>query len=344
MKTPSKATATLAATIGLVIVAGLIAMTSLKHYDRQAAAATGTVAPQGASVSASTMPTPSASVPKVVTATLPSTGFDYLGVYEGSDTSASQFTSIDQFAQAIGRPPNIVLYYSGWGEPFSVSFAQTALQNGATLLVDIDPTTTTCASIAAGEEDAFLDSYAQAVKSFGHPVIISFGHEMNGNWYPWGWTHTQPAVFVQAWRHIVDVFRQNGADNVTWVWTVNSVNPTEGPLADYWPGDSYVDWVAFDAYYYNETDTFTGVTSDSITAIRQITQKPILIGETAIGQVAGQARELPGLFAGVSNDGLLGFIWFDQDESGSVYKQDWRIEDNPAAITAFRAGVASYFK
>ena len=33
------------------------------------------------------------------------------------------------------------------------------------------------------------------------------------------------ATFVAAWRHIVTLFRAEGADNVTWLWTVNQRTP-----------------------------------------------------------------------------------------------------------------------
>ena len=81
----------------------------------------------------------------------------------------------------------------------------------------------TLASIAAGGSDAYLRSYADAVAAFGHPVILSFGHEMNGTWYSWGDGHTSPATFVAAWRHIVRGVPRRGAANVTWLWTVNSI-------------------------------------------------------------------------------------------------------------------------
>jgi mannan endo-1,4-beta-mannosidase len=332
----SRAALTLAATVAVILAAAAIAAVSIRHYHRQTAASPAPPAARAA--------TPTPSVPAVVQASLPTTPDSYLGVYEGSSLTAGQYAQVDEFAQTVGRQPNIVLYYSSWGEPFSVSFAQMAQQHGATLLVDMDPTGTSVAAIADGEQDAFLVAYAQAVKVFGHPVIISFGHEMNGDWYPWGWTHTQPAVFVQAWRHIVDVFRRTGADNVTWLWTVNAVSAGEGPIADYWPGDNYVTWVAFDAYYYYADDDFSGVTAPTIAAIRQLTQDPILIGETAVGQVAGQAAMIPGLFAGVSTAGLLGFVWYDLAQDDGIYHQDWRLEGNPAAVAAFRAAAAAYLK
>jgi hypothetical protein len=330
----------IAATVCLVIAAGAIAVASMRYLDRQAAAGGTTAAQQTAGGTANAPSWPP--VPKVVRASLPNTRSSYLGVYEGSDTSAGQYAQVEEFAQAVDRQPNIVLSYSSWGEPFSISFAETALQNGATLLIDLDPTSASCAAIAAGQQDAFLKSYAQSVKAFGQPVIISFGHEMNGTWYSWGWTHTQPAAFVRAWRHVVDVFRQVGADNVTWLWTINSVASYEGPIADYWPGAHYVSWVAVDGYYYSPGDDFSGVFGPSIAALRRLTSKPMLIGETAIGQVVGQASEIPGLFAGVSDARLLGFVWYDQAQDGGIYHQDWRLEGHPVAIAAFRAAAAAY--
>ena len=32
-------------------------------------------------------------------------------------------------------------------------------------------------------------------------------------------------MFVKAWRRVVNVFRVVGADNVTWLWTVNLIAP-----------------------------------------------------------------------------------------------------------------------
>jgi hypothetical protein len=313
----------------------------MRHYRQHAAASAAAVRRASDNQPAPAGPS-NGPVPQVVQASLPSAGFRYVGVYEGSNTTASQYAQVEQFAQAVGRQPNIVMYYSSWEEPFSIPYAETALQNGATLLVDLDPAGTSCADIAAGQDDAFLQSYAQSIKAFGHPVIISFGHEMNGTWYPWSWTNTQPAVFVQAWQHIVDVFRQVGADNVTWLWTINAVSSYEGPLADYWPGANYVTWVGLDAYYYSPGDDFSSVFGSSIAAIRQVTNDPILIAETAIGQVTGQAATIPGLFAGVNTAGLLGFVWYDQAQADGTYHQDWRLEGDPAAITAFRAALATY--
>ena len=42
------------------------------------------------------------------------------------------------------------------------------------------------AAVASGRYDAYLRSYANAVRAYGHPIVIGFAAEMNGDWDPWG--------------------------------------------------------------------------------------------------------------------------------------------------------------
>ena len=99
------------------------------------------------------------------------------------------------------------MYYSGWYVPFPTGFAKTVANNGAVPLVQMDPDGINVAPIASGRYDGYLSSYAEAVRAYSHPVIVSFGHEMNGDWYSGVYRHTSPAAFVAAWRHIVKLFR-----------------------------------------------------------------------------------------------------------------------------------------
>ena len=199
-----------------------------------------------------------------------------------------------------------------------------------------DPTGVSVAAIAAGHYDGYLRTFAAAVKAFGHPVVIGFGHEMNANWYSWGYGQTSPAAFVAAWRHIVTLFRQQGADNVTWLWTVQADVKGTGPDVSWWPGASYVTWVGIDGYYYRPTDSFFSVFGATVAHVRLFTGKPILLSEAAVGPAAGQAAKIPGLFTGMRQYGTLGLVWFDIAQNDGVYHQDWHLEDNPSAVTAFR--------
>jgi mannan endo-1,4-beta-mannosidase len=265
----------------------------------------------------------------------------YLGVFEQNEIKS--YSQVSQFGQAVGRAPNLVLYFLGWGL-FNLQFADAAWAHHAVLLTDVDPRGVSVASIAAGEQDTHLRTVATEVKSFGHPVIIAFGHEMNGAFYPWGYRHVPAQTFVQAFRHIVTLFRAAGATNVTWLWTVNAENRKEGPIRNWWPGSAYVNWVAIDAYYYAKTYWFSNIFLPTMAMVRRFTDDPILVGETAAGQEAGQAAKISDVFAGASRKHVLGVVWFDEAQKGSHWHQDWRIEGDPASVAAFKTAVKQYVK
>jgi len=275
--------------------------------------------------------------PAAAGAPLPARQASYLGVYEPGAPDAYQ--PIAGFAEAAGRQPNIAGYFSGWTQPFASAFAQRARDHGAVTIVQIDPTLASVRGIAAGVYDAYLRSYADSVRDFGHPVIIGFGHEMNATWYSWGYGHARPATFAAAWRHIVTLFRGQGARNVTWLWTLQADSPGTGPIRSWWPGANYVTWIGIDGYYYRPSDTFATVFGRTIAQVRRFARKPVLLSETAVGPRAGRAAKISDLFTGMRRYKTLGLVWFDIAQHQGIYHQDWRIEDSPAAEAAFRRGV-----
>ncbi len=260
----------------------------------------------------------------------------YLGLF--TPGVPASYKGVSSFTAATGVRPDLAVYYSGWFEPFWTSFARAAARHGAVPLVQMSPRGVTVASIASGQYDGYLTSYATAVRAYGGPVVLSFGHEMNGDWYPWGFRHTSPTVFVAAWRHIVKIFRAVGARNVTWMWTINSVYTKHDMIPDpapWWPGNSYVNWVGIDGYFHQASSQFTSVFGPTIIDVRELSKDPILISETGAGPDTGQAAKIDSLFAGVREYGLLGFVWFD-----AVGNADYRI-DSPASIAAIRLGAKS---
>jgi hypothetical protein len=271
--------------------------------------------------------------PATVPVSLPTRPASYLGVFE--DGAPPGYGPIAQFAQAANARPNLVEYYSAWLEPFNTQFALAATAHGAAPLVQINPTGVSLAAIAAGRYDGYLSSYAEAVRSYRHPVVLGFGHEMNGYWYSWGYRHTTPAVFVAAWRHIVTLFRQLGARNVIWLWTVNIV-PTSGGIRSpgpWWPGPQYVTWVGIDGYYDSRSNTFPPTFGPTIAQVRELTDKPILLSDTGVPRNANQYLGILNLFAGMREYKMLGLVWFDNGQS--------RIEDSPQAESAFKLGAAA---
>jgi mannan endo-1,4-beta-mannosidase len=279
----------------------------------------------------------SSSHPPPAHASLPSRLAAYFGVFvPGAPPS---YEPIAEFAEAAGRQPNLLGYYSGWAEAFDTPFAEMIHRHGLIPFVQIDPTDASVAAIARGIYDDYLRTYADSVAGFGHAVVIGFGHEMNASWYSWGYGHVPPSMFVAAWRHIVTLFRSEGADNVTWLWTLQADEQGTGPIASWWPGAQYVNWVGIDGYYYRPSDNFASIFGTTIEQVREFTNKPILLSETAIAPDVGQALKIPNLFAGIRQYATLGLVWFDKDQTSGKNPRDWRIEDNVAAEISFRFAV-----
>jgi hypothetical protein len=282
---------------------------------------------------------PSTLSPAVVHVSLPPSPASYLGVYEAG--SPPDYQPVAGFAAAVGAHPNLVGYFSGWAQPFAASFARKIRGHGVIPFVQIDPTLASVSGIAAGAYDGYLRSYADSVRGFGHAVVIGFGHEMNTRSYSWGYTRLPPATFIAAWQHIVTLFRGQGAENVTWLWTINADLPGTGPVGDWWPGAKYVTWVGIDGYYYRPSDTFASVFGRTIGQVRKFTTLPVLLSETAVGPDAGQFVKINDLFAGMHQYKALGLVWFDKTQHQGIYHQDWRIEGKLAAEAAFRLGVSA---
>jgi hypothetical protein len=290
--------------------------------------------------SQATRPAAAASAPPAynVSGLLDPTSGKFLGVE--ADGAPDSLTPVAAFATAAGHKPDLIGQYVGWGVPFDAHAAAAAWSYGALYYMSWEPYNTSVAAIASGASNGYIATFAAAVRRLNVPVAISFGHEMNGNWYPWGTTGTTPAQFVAAWRLIHGVFAGVGATNVIWVWNPNDIFPVpQVQLEPYWPGDSYVNWVGITGYVATTgPDTFATLFQPTMDEIRQFTSKPFIIAETSVetgpSQITGVSTLVQTLTA---NPDVLGLVWFDYNKSGV----DWRIESRPAIQAAFAQDTAS---
>lgn len=259
--------------------------------------------------------------------------------------------ALDSYASMVGRKPEIVMKYSNVTDPLLRPGEVSNLEaRGQTPMVtwqlyksEWSGPTISLAAIASGTYDASLRRAADLAKTLPFEVMIRFGHEMNGDWYGWG---SQPAAYVAAWRHIVSVFRRQGTTNVKWVWSPN-VDQGSYPFARYFPGDSWVDYVALDGYNWgtsgtgvNRWQTLSQVFSSSYKTITEMSTKPLMITETSSSEIGGDKaawvregflRTIPQQFPRVR-----AVIWFDRS-----MEQDWRVDSSPASLRAYRDVVSS---
>lgn len=239
-------------------------------------------------------------------------------------------TRARSFAAATGAHLGMVEFYTSFGNHFPQHEAQQAVSTGAIPLIQINPRKASLASITAGHWDGYLRHYAAAMKAFRCLMAFSFGHEMNGNWYPWGRPWSSPAEFIAAWRHIHRVFAAEHVRNVIWSW-----DPDHGgtPARQWWPGAAYVDWIGVDGYQIPGKN-FRSIFAWQLAGIRSFTSKPVFLAETAVAPGPEQHAQIAGLFAAIRKYRLAGVVWFDINR-----QHPWRLEGNPAAIAAFRAGI-----
>jgi mannan endo-1,4-beta-mannosidase len=260
-------------------------------------------------------------------------------------------TSIADFQQLSGRHLDVGQFYIDWATSFS--FIQPSLQaldsDQSTAMVTWMPNQYTTPQIASGLADSYIQSFASAVRSYGKTIQIRPLHEMNGNWYPWGIgdsTVNTNTSYIQAWQRIVTIFRQVGATNAKFIWSINASNVGAGAsFTGAYPGDNYVDYVGIDGYNWGTTQswgsiwqTFDQIFSSPYQAITQVSSKPVLITEWASAEIGGnKAAWITDAFQQLASSKyarIVGENWFNMNK-----ETDWRINSSPAALAAFQAAI-----
>jgi hypothetical protein len=265
---------------------------------------------------------------------------------------------IDAYGKLVGRDPVIVSDYKQWDSiPFEPSELNAIWSRGAVPMIAWEPLSYSGKSfplreIQRGKFDRYIRESARAAREWGHPILVRFAHEMNGDWYPWGRgvEGNNSYRFRAVWRRVVRLFREQGADNVQWVWTPNVNTGGEFPFRDLYPGDRWVDWVGFDGFNWaqaGEWNSFTGIVDNTYEEIARISDRPMIVGETGSSDSGGDkaewvrsalSREIPKL------PRIRAVVWFDAPFEGAAESGgglDPRVESSPDALAAFRAGISS---
>ena len=97
-----------------------------------------------------------------------------------------------------------------------------------------------------------ISSILNILKERNIPVLWRPYHEMNGEWFWWGWREGSDG-FTKLWKmlyhRMVDIHH---LDNLIWVWNANAPRDIPGDTARdyalYYPGNDYVDVLATDVY------------------------------------------------------------------------------------------------
>lgn len=222
--------------------------------------------------------------------------------------------------------------------------------------------------IIAGEFDAELREWGRAAAAQPFPMLVEFGTEMNGFWFPWNgkWSGAGattgygdpaqadgPERFRDAYRHVHDVITGEGADNLTWFWHPDAAGYPRAPwnsIASYWPGDDYVDWIGVSSYGPLTLDEgwgrgFRAKLDGAYPKLAALSATdPIAVLEYGARQGRPKARWIASAIRYVANGRwprvrALAY-WHERWRNDDGTVSNLHIDSDPKALKAYRRGIA----
>lgn len=168
---------------------------------------------------------------------------------------------VDNYMENFSNQPIPGGWSAYWGVPeFNGITENHTNPNGSTqnhqMLVDRFPNTVMHSAMwmvgtwdvaqktANGLYDDVIRKYSDWVKSINRPVFLRIGYEFDGPH-----NELEPDEYVRAYKHVVDLMRAEGVENVAFVWHSYAAPPyKEYPISEWYPGDEYVDWVGLSVF------------------------------------------------------------------------------------------------
>ena len=159
--------------------------------------------------------------------------------------------------------------------------------------------------VADGKADAKIDALLDALTAYDRPVFIRLGYGFDDpvNMY-------EPDVYVSAWKKFHERIQVRGDMNVALVWQSASLC-SESLLADWYPGDEFVDWVG--AGY--------GECADEVIQFGREHYKPVII-ETASQGASWDAWFAPFFKFVAANNDVVRAVTYVNDGDSNIQLND----------------------
>ena len=272
------------------------------------------------------------------------------GIYQIYWGRARYGDRLDRSLTSMATTPDYVMFYRDLGRGFPRSACDVLRTRGAVPIVSLelwrwgDPGNY-LTDVATGGHDGFFRAWARDARDFGSPVFLRFGFEMNGDWFGWG---GRPEEFITSWRHVHAIFEEEGADNVTWVWSPNAVSiPREAwnRIDAYYPGDDVVDWVALDGYNFGDAhsewhrwESFEDIFGPGLDLFAgAFPGRPVMIAEfgCAPGEPGQRAAWIRDAYRYVTRrKEIRTVVWFNLDKRREG-EPNWNLDSESDASAAF---------
>jgi hypothetical protein len=224
--------------------------------------------------------------------------------------------------------------------------------------------------IISGKFDKELTLWANDAASCGIPLLIDIAPEPNGDWFPWSGVFNGkgekdkygskdvpdgPEKFKDVYKHIVNIFKDAGCENITYVFHINSVSaPDENwnKIINYYPGDDYVDWIGINIYgpqmWGDKYTRFIDILDPVYPELCSLSsEKPIAILEFGVADYLPNVNKAIWLQSALYTVALpeynrikaIGWwhsTWFNKDGTISALQ----IDSSPHALITYKEGIA----
>jgi hypothetical protein len=295
----------------------------------------------------------------------------YLGAFPdmGSTEDSVTFGRLKAFENLTGQKPVWVYFSNNWfgGIKFPKKEVEIIKDYGSIPFIRLMPRASfsenpltpvySLAKISEGIFDKELSKWAADAKKFGDALMIEFGTEMNGNWFSWSGANNgnNPELFKKAYIHIIEIFRNQNADNITWVFHPNcdsEPNETWNTVSAYYPGDEYIDWIGMSIYgaqnlkddWINIQDTFDAAYNNLALVSKN---KPLAVFEFGVVENKLKAEWIKTFFELIKNkkySRIKGIsywhsIWDNEDGSYT----NMRLDSSPESLKAYKDAISDKF-
>jgi hypothetical protein len=249
-------------------------------------------------------------------------------------THTGRLEAVDGLQTNLGRRLDILNTYRRFDQMVGTDSDKEFLAQGATLMISW--ATGDNRSILDGEHDDLIRKQALAIRGVHRPVLLRMRWEMDRpNLRPTMWSG---ADYVAAWKYVREIFRQEGADNVSWVWCPTAEGFTRGDAPAFYPGDDQVDWTCVDVYAGADFRPIGQLMGPFLSWAAQH-PKPIIIGEFGVAKAWGSAGRASWLADAErtfkANPQIKAIAYFESDPAGNGPTKQFQLAGDQPAFDAF---------
>lgn len=167
--------------------------------------------------------------------------------------------------------------------------------------------------------NGYLDliaDYALLLQAQNIPVLFRPFHENNGSWFWWGAAFCDEEGYKNVFKYTVEYMRDvRGVHNFLYVYSPGGPFDSIEDYESRYPGDDYVDVVAFDMYHDNPspTDSWMQSFAETVALVDQMALKHGKISAVAeTGMRVGTSMNDGKDYGGIAPSGNARPLWFDE--------------------------------